>query len=323
MNILITGANGFLGNEVVENLLRRGHAVTALIRPAAREPSWASRVKLFRIDLRAPKGIDEALQGIDTVIHVAAATSGSEDMQFAGTVGGTEHLLTAMTKARTPRLVLISSFVVYDWSKARKTLDENSPIDQNIYDMGAYAIAKSWQERIVHKFAADTGCKTVILRPGFIWGRDHGLIAGMGRKIGKLFLVYGPPNTLPLTHVANCADCVVRAAETDVASGEAFNIVDGFKVSAWQYTGDYLKRGGVKAIRIPFPYWCGFLLASVTTALSKWKFGKRGQLPSFLSKRRYQAQFKPLEFSNQKITTSLQWSPPLNYQQCLNDTYGP
>ncbi len=321
MNVLVTGANGFLGSHVVASLLQQGHAITAQMRPAAREPDWAKSVTIFRCDLRSPKGLSEALAGIDTVVHVAAATSGSEEVQFASTVGGTEKLLTAMALAQTPKLVLISSFVVYDWKKIQRELTESSPVNNMIYDMGGYAIAKSWQERIVHKHAADTGCKTVILRPGFIWGRDHEELAGMGRNLGKVFLVIGPANTLPLTHVVNCADCVAKAASAQLSSGEVFNIIDGFPVSAWNYTGEFIRSTKRKTQRIPVPYQIGMLVARTATALSRYKFGKRGQLPSFLARNQFEAQFKPLRFSTEKLRRVLHWTPPLTYDQCLSETY--
>lgn len=257
MKVLVTGASGFLGSHVVERLLAAGHEVTAQVRPASKAPAWADKVTLLKLDLRAPAGLEAGLAGIDTVVHVAAAVTGSEDVQFASTVGGTEKLLAAMAVARTPRLVHISSFVVYDWSKARGVLDEQSPLDENPYVMGGYAIAKTWQERIVLRHAKTTGCKTTVLRPGFIWGKDHAEIAGMGRKVGPLFLVIGPGNSLPLTHVDNCAACVVAAVDADLAGGEIFNVIDTTPVSAWRYTGDVLKGLRSRAWRVPMPYWMG------------------------------------------------------------------
>ena len=321
MKVLVTGANGFLGSHVVERLLRSNHDVTALIRPASKPPCWSGKVRIFKIDLRAPSGLEDALQGIDTVVHVAAATSGTEDMQFASTVGGTEKLLAAMAKAGVRRLVHISSFVVYDWAHAGRTLDESTPLETAIYGMGGYAIAKFWQERIVLRHAEQNNCKTVILRPGFIWGAGHAEISGMGRSFGRLFMVISPANVLPLTHVRNCADCIGAAVEADLPSGEVFNVVDKFKVSTWGYTGDVLKGSKKRAWRFPVPYWLGMAVARGASAASVRRFGPRGQLPSLLAKRRFQAQFRPLHFSTSKLTRVLKWTPPLSYRQCLEETF--
>ncbi len=322
MKILVTGANGFLGSNVVEQLLARNHDVVALIRPAARAPSWADRVALHRIDLRVPKGLNEMMAGVDVVLHVAAATSGSEDAQFAATVGGTERLLDAVAKAGIKKVVLISSFVVYDWDRLRSELNEESALDDNIYDMGGYAIAKLWQERIAARHAKAHGYQLISLRPGFIWGKDHAEIAGMGRKIGKIMLVIGPMNVLPLSYVENCANSVVLATESTNPGSTEYNLIDSEGISAWRYAGDFLKKSGKRGVRIPVPYWLGLLVAKTTSWMSRKAFGLRGQLPSFLAERRFKAQFKPLVCKPLKLERELGWKQTVSYAESVKKTYG-
>ena len=72
------------------------------------------------------------------MLHLAAATSGSEDVQFASTVVATEKFLGAMAKSSVKRLIHVSSFVVYDWARANGTLDESTPLLSDPYHMGGY-----------------------------------------------------------------------------------------------------------------------------------------------------------------------------------------
>src|SRR4051812_30456217 len=125
MKALVTGANGFLGRHVVRALLARGIEVRALVRPATRlEPlGWPSSVEVFTADLRTSGELQSAFVGVDVLLHLAAVISGGEDAQFAGTVVGTERLLAAMSASACRRLVLCSSFSVYDYSLVRWTLD--------------------------------------------------------------------------------------------------------------------------------------------------------------------------------------------------------
>ena len=129
MKVLITGANGFLGRHVVGALLARGIEVRAMIRPAVRLDAlgWPSSVEVFRADLRNSCELGRAFEGVDVLLHLAAVVSGGEDAQFAGTVAGTERLLDAMGLSACRRLVLCSSFSVYDYSSTRRILDEGSP----------------------------------------------------------------------------------------------------------------------------------------------------------------------------------------------------
>ena len=140
MRALVTGANGFLGRHVVAALVARGHQVRALVRPAASVEGleWPSSVEIFRADLRTTSDLERALDGADVLMHLAAVVTGGEDLQFAGTVIATERLLDAMARTSCRRMVLASSFAVYDWSASRRTLDERSPIKSvpDLYEAG-------------------------------------------------------------------------------------------------------------------------------------------------------------------------------------------
>lgn len=321
MRVLVSGAGGFLGSYVVDRLLQRGHTVRAILRPASRQPDWSSKVEVFLADLRVHKTLAAAFDGIDAVLHLAAATSGGDDAQFASTVVATERFLSAMTLSSVKRLLHVSSLVVYDWDKARHVMDEDTPHLRDIYSMGAYTIAKVWQERLVARFARCNSWDVTIMRPGFIWGPQHAEIAGMGRRIGRINVMYGPLVRLPLSHVVNCADCLVTAIENQAAIGECFNVVDGDDIRVWRYVREYARRSAKGGIALPIPYVVGLGIAHVASITSRAFFGKNGKLPSLLSPPRFKSQFKPIRFSNRKLRDTLSWSPPLSFDECLNSTY--
>jgi len=322
MRILVSGANGFLGQQVVKRLLERGYSVRALIRPSASEPAeWRGKVDIFRADLRVNADLVLAFDGIDAVIHAAAATSGSEDSQFASSVVATERFLDAMVRSSVKRLIHVSSLVVYDWARAKGTMDENTPLESDMYVMGPYAIAKIWQERVVSRYAAAHHWDLTIMRPGFIWGSQHAAIAGMGRKFGRIYLLFGPTTRLPLSHVVNCADCIVAALECPRAIGQSFNVVDGDDIRVWRYAREYANRTREGGLFLPVPYRLGLGIAKLASMTSRIFFGKKGKLPSLLAARRFESQFKPVRFSNQKVMETLKWNPPLDFASCLEATY--
>ena len=321
MNVLVTGAGGFLGREVVARLLLRGHRVRAMIRPASPVPAWTGEVEILRTDLRAPDDLAAAFTGIDAVIHLAAATSGSEEVQFASTVAGTERLLAAMAQSSVRRLILVSSLVVYDWSCAHGRLDENTPLLKDIYGMGAYTIAKVWQERVVTRAAKTNAWDLTIMRPGFIWGPQHAELAGMGRRFGSVHVMFGPLTRLPLTHVVNCADCVTAAIDCPASIGEAFNVIDDDRVRVWRYAREYAKRTGQRGVMLPLPYRFGLTLAQLAALVSRGLFGTKGKLPSLLTPSRYEAQFKPVRFSTRKLQRIMNWHPVRTFEESLKATY--
>ncbi len=324
MKVLVTGANGFLGRHVVGALLARGIEVRAMVRPSTHlEPiGWPSSVEVFRADLRTSRELGRAFEGVDVLVHLAAVVSGGDDAQFAGTVAGTERLLDAMAISACRRIVLCSSFSVYDYSSARRVLNENSPLHQApaVYDRDGYTIAKWWQERVTRRYAEKHGWDITVLRPGFIWGRDHGYLAALGQQFGRHHLVIGPLTRIPMTYVENCADVFAKAATDPRTIGQTLNVVDGPGERIWSYLSNHMRGSGQRGWRLPIPYWLAISavrLASVTV------FRRASKVPSILIPRRLASRLKPLHFENRRLRETLGWSPPLDYRQCLTRTYGP
>jgi nucleoside-diphosphate-sugar epimerase len=318
MKVLVSGAGGFLGRYVVDELLRRGHAVRAIVRPESAALVWPHEVEVFRADLQNHDDLVSGFDGIDAVMHLAAATSGNEDRQFSSTVVATEKFLSAMGKSAVKRLVHVSSLVVYDWARAKNIMDEKTPLLNNPYDMGPYTIAKTWQERIVLRSSKMYSWNLTIMRPGFIWGPEHEEIAGMGRRHGRVYVMFGPFTRLPLCHVVNCASCLVTAIENTASIGETFNVTDGDEIRVWRYVMEYARRSRQRGALIPLPYLLGLGIAHLASLTSRALFGKKGKLPSLLTPRRFESQFKPIRFSNQRLRTLLNWSPLLSFEEGMD-----
>ena len=328
MRVLITGATGFLGQYVVSAAVRRGHEVTALVRPSREltDDFFPTGVSIARGDLRnasslsavledaSRKALGNVLKKADAVIHLAACVVGDDDSQFASTVVGTENLLQAMIEHEVTRLVHCSTFSVYDWQEKSKQIDEESPLEPNLYARDGYAISKIWQERLVRRTAAENKWRLSVLRPGFIWGARHERIAGIGQSLGKWHLVIGGRRALPLTYVENCADCFVHALESSDSVGETYNVLDEETSTAWDYTGAGLKSGAFTGRRIPVPYWMGISLATLANWTSRLLFGPTGKLPGNFVPIKFRARFRPLDFPCQKLQQQLGWKPRYDLQ---------
>ena len=321
MKVLVSGAGGFVGRFVVQRLLERGHNVRAIVRKSIAAPLWDGDVEIFQADLRA-SDLSEAFDGVDAVIHLAAAVTGNEDVQFASTAVGTERFIEAMARSATRCLVHVSSIAVYDWSRVRRTMDEETPLVKNPYEMGGYTIAKIWQERLVVRAAEEHKWDLTIMRPGFIWGPGHASIAGMGRQFGRLFLTFGLFNRLPLSEVRNCADCLVLAVETQLPGKHVFNVFDSDGVRVLRYVSEFKRRSSQRGAIIPIPYRLGLGIAMLAKLTSRLLFGKKGKLPSLLIPRRYESQFKSAHFSNEKIKKELGWVQRYNFLESLEFAFG-
>lgn len=316
MKLLITGANGFLGNYVVQEAIGKGDAVRAMVRPSAdiSELGWptSDKLEIVRADLRSRNGLADALRGVDSVIHLAAAKSGDVYTQYAGTVVATENLLAAMTETGVHRIVAISSFSVYDFIHASPLapVDEQTPLEQDSLNRDAYAHTKLVQEQLIREHAAEHHWNIVVLRPGMIWGKDNLLNAWIGMSGGNRFWVRtGAWARIPLTYVENCAEAIVMAASSKAAQGETFNIVDDALPTQRQFARMVLRRVDPKRVTIPVSYSLLRLAAGSIALVNKGLLGNRARVPSLLVASRLAARGKPLQYSNKKIKTVLGWKP--------------
>lgn len=314
--VYITGATGFVGSEVVRAAQRRGHEVVAVVRPASTVPNLGVRCRAARVDLRSRAGLAESLAGVDTVIHLAAAKSGSFPDQFVGTVVTTENLLEAMELAGVRQLVGISTFSVYDYDSIRPgtRLDEDSPIDRDPAARDEYARTKLIQEDLYRRFAeGDDERRVTILRPGMIYGAGNLWHALLGAELGPRFLRIGSRATLPLTYVENCAEAIVLAAERlaeprSPVDGQVINIVDDDLPTQQRYAEEVGDRTAVPtSITVPWPL---IRTGAETLAMvNRRVLGGRAKFPGIAVPARLNARFKPLRYTNRKARELLGWTP--------------
>jgi len=319
---LVTGAAGFLGRYVVDALLRRDHEVSVLVRPAAdlSEQPWRNRVDVFRADLRQERELATGLAGVDAVIHLAARLGGSDEEQFAAAAVGTERLLAAMAQANIRRLILASSYSVYDWAHPCDPLCERSGVDDPYRRGDGYATAKIWQERIARRASRRGEIDLTILRPGFIWGRERPWAGGAGEIVGNVAVVVAPRARPPLTYVENCADCFATVLECASSVRRTFNVIDESGASAWEFAGEYLAERTLPRLRIPVPYGLAWVLVRMIGAVSRILFGERGRLPSLIDPPRFQSRFRPLTHTAASVREACGWTPPYSVHQAIGRT---
>ena len=319
-NILVTGANGFLGSHLVRNLLEHNFSVTALVRSKKKLENipWQQDVNIIEADLCTHKNLSSVFIGIDALVHLAACKQGDEETQFESTVVGTERLLEAMGHSETKRLILISSLTVYGYDQFGKVLNEEIPLETNLYRRDGYTIAKVWQERITRKISQKNGWGLTVLRPAFIWGNDQEYPLVLSLPFKKLHLIVGPMKTPHMVHVQRCAQAITRSLEDDNSIGQTFNIIDEENVNSWKFMKKYLKKTEDRAFRVPIPYGLGYAFICSVYKLSRILLKENLKIPSIFFPSRFQARFKPFISDDHKIVELLDWRAQVDIESLMH-----
>lgn len=324
MKVLVTGANGFLGREVVAALVADGHQVRALVRPATDVAplGWGSAIEVARGDLRGGTKLEPLFVGVEAVVHLATQMVGDDFTILAGTLAGSERLFDAMAASSAKRLVLCSSFSVYDWLAAGGTLDDDGPLPADIWPSGAYAGAKHWQERLARRGADQHGWRLTVLRPGFVWGRGNDELACIGQRIGRHQLVFGPLRKPSLTHATNCADAFRAVLANDASIGKTYNVVDEAGVTAARYARELAKGTARTGRTIWLPYHVVRALVGLANLGARRVFGRRYKLPSMFAPIRFDLRYKPVRATSSGLA-ALGWRAPHSFEACARATWGP
>jgi len=319
--ILVSGAAGFIGSRVIENLLRRGFRnLVCLVRPSSNlarieaiggQQKHGAQIEVLKGNLLSPQDCEAACKDVALILHLAAGTGEkSFPDAFMNSVVSTRNLLEASLRcARLRRFVLVSSFAVYsNLNKPQgNRLDESCPVEEHSELRGeAYCFAKVKQEQIVARYGRDFRVPYVIVRPGNVYGAGKdGIVGRVGLGTFGLFLHLGGSNHIPFTYVDNCAEAIVLAGLVKGVDGETFNIVDDDLPTSRQFLRQYKKSvRNFKSVYIP--HMVSHALCYLWEKYSHWS---RGQLPPAFNRKRWHAYWKKTFYSNEKLKNKLGWTP--------------
>ena len=236
----------------------------------------------------------------------------------------TENLLAAMDEAGVRRIVLVSSFSVYAYTKIRtfSVVDESSPVEKDAFDRDEYAHTKLVQENLVREFPAARGWDFTVLRPGVIYGRDNLWTARLGVRGRRVWLRTGAWARVPLTYVENCAEAIVLSAEKDAARGQTLNVVDDDMPTQRRYAAALRKRVSPRPLILPVAWTVMRFLAGMAVLTNKLLLRGKAKIPGIFIPCRLAARCKPLRYSNRKIKDVLGWKPRYGMKEALDRSTG-
>lgn len=279
MKALVTGANGFLGKYIVEQLLRDGWQVRTLTRNDDADLQELG-VEMQLGDIRDADKVIAACQDIDTVFHAAGVAGiwGPWNHFHGINTIGTENVLQGCLQHGVKRLVYTSSPSVVFAGMEHCGVDESVPYPTRW--LGHYSHSKALAEQAVLGANGQQGLLTCALRPHLIWGpRDRHLIPRLisRARSGRLRQVGDGTNLVDNVYVENAAESHLLAAraldENPESRGRAYFISQGDPVNCWDWINQILRLGGLpplkKKISYPLAYAAGAISEAAYTVLRR------------------------------------------------------
>lgn len=259
---LVTGADGFIGSHLTEELVKQGAKVRAFVLyNSFGSRGWLdtlpkellSKIDIFAGDIRDPNGVREAMQDVHTVYHLAALIAipysyHSPDMYVDTNIKGTLNVLQAARLLQTKRLLVTSTSEVYGTAQY-VPIDEKHPFQ----GQSPYSATKIGADRLAESFRRSFDLPVTIVRPFNTFGPRQSsraiiptiitqLLGGIEEiKLGSL------TPTRDFNYVKDTVNGFLQIAASDATLGEEVNIATGQEVSIGKLAEELIRQINPKA----------------------------------------------------------------------------
>ena len=269
--VLVTGITGFVGQHCAVELINNGYTVKGSLRNMNRKEEVLNglskvvdtegKIEFVTLDLLKDEGWDEAMEGVDFVLHVASPfvvrEPKDESELIKPAVEGTLRALKAAQKAGIKRVVLTSSIVsMMGVAKGYKAINQDSWTDETSSKVSAYIKSKTIAEKsawdFVNNQTGDHKIELAVVNPGPIYGPTlTGNLTGESMSAmadmiqGKMPAV--PPASCSMSDVRDIAKVHVLAMENEDAAGKRF-ITTTEKPYSFQDLAKIMKANGYEKV---------------------------------------------------------------------------
>ena len=244
--ILLTGADGFLGSHLTEELVRAGHNVRAFVLyNSFNSRGWLDRspadiqkhLEIFAGDIRDPYGVKKAMTGCDVVLHLAALVAipysyHSPETYVDTNIKGTLNILQAARELGIEKIVHTSTSEVYGTARY-VPIDENHPLQ----GQSPYAATKIGADQLALAFYRSFGTPVAVIRPFNTYGPRQSARAVIPTVItqlvsGNRMIKLGATHpTRDFNYVKDTIQGFIAVAASDQAVGEIINIGSNYEIS--------------------------------------------------------------------------------------------
>lgn len=317
--VLITGATGFIGNNLVQANITKGNKVRTLVlkNDPDEEKLKSLDVEIFHGDIREYDSVRKAASGMDIIFHCAAVVTDWAPWKLFQdvTIGGIENVCKAGMDAGVSRLVDISTNDVFGTDES-KVMDETFPLKP----WGEpYPDSKIEAEKITWRYYKEKKLPVTMVYPCWAFGPgDKTFVPLLADAIVKRDLIFWRKNVLVWpTYIENLVDLLLLISEDDRAVGNGYLVHDGESVTLQDFCTKIAETLEVKPVHTHIPYSAAYAGAVIMEAM--WKLLNIKTRP-LLTTYTVKNLGSRLKFSIEKAGRDLGWKPKVPFQEGFTKT---
>ncbi len=309
--ILIVGASGFIGKRLLMSLQGQERGVRALVRNASSlvGVKLESNCEVMVGDFRDDSVIEKALQGIETVFHLAVAHSNSLAGYLKADSEPTLKFARLCQEKDVKRFIYTGTIDSLHLAKPGK-ITESDGVDREIKRRNNYAHSKAITESKLNEMHKKDGFPLVIIRPAIVLGAggpvNHvGVANWFG--LGRCAYWGNGENLIPAILVEDVVAGLTAAIDAEGIDGNTYNLSAEPCVSARDYVAEIEKVSGSKIIAAPsgaFGHYLGDMLKWVIKVAAR--HPDKSRIPSL---RDWKCREQHASFDTSRAQTDLNWQP--------------
>ena len=312
--VAVTGASGFIGMATCRALLRAGFEVRALVRRLPQAGVFPTAAKVIETgDLSTSDGLEAAVQGADTVIHLAARVPAgrgrvapADANAFDVNVAASERLFRASARSGVRRFVYVSSVKAVGEKRTDTPWTENTPPQPT----EPYGKSKLQAEEILRRVRTEGRTELVVVRPPVVYGPGVGGHFAALMKLAEFarfvpLPLAGLNNRRSTLFVHNLANALALLARHPAAADKTFFVSDGKAHS----TAEIVKTMGMAMGAAPRLY-----------AVSEARLKSVGRMLGIAAE--IEKVSASLEVDDSLLRRTTGWNPPFTFEEAIAHTVG-